>query len=133
MTFRRELLNHVTQSIQQAIERTDLPSLSSRLGLAVATLALVSPLASVAQTATAFVQNNIVSSDASVKPLQVDARMANSWGLAPGKAFWIDNPGSGFSLIVDKQAAPQSPQNAAIPNPAPVTRFPIVPVNLTVK
>jgi uncharacterized protein (TIGR03118 family) len=59
-------------------------------------LPIVSVVAS-AQTSS-FVQTNIVS-DGSVTAQQTDPNMLNPWGIALGKAFWIDGQASGFSLV----------------------------------
>ncbi len=57
---------------------------------------LASPAAH-AQTSS-FVQTNIVS-DGAVTAAQTDPNMLNPWGIALGKAFWIDGQGSGFALV----------------------------------
>jgi uncharacterized protein (TIGR03118 family) len=76
---------------------------SARLLLAAVTA--LSPLTSLAQTSS-FVQTNIVS-DGSVPAMKTDPNLLNPWGIAIGKAFWIDSPGSGFSLIDDAQGNQQ--------------------------
>jgi len=58
-----------------------------------------------AQTSS-FVQTNIVS-DGSVPAMKTDPNLLNPWGIAIGKAFWIDSPGSGLSLIDDAQGNQQ--------------------------
>jgi uncharacterized protein (TIGR03118 family) len=55
------------------------------------------PVAVLAQTSS-YVQTNIVS-DGSVTAQQTDSNMLNPWGIALGKAFWIDGEASGFSLV----------------------------------
>ncbi len=47
-----------------------------------------------------FTQTNIVS-DGFVPAAQTDPTLVNPWGVAIGKAFWIDSPGSGMSLVDD--------------------------------
>jgi uncharacterized protein (TIGR03118 family) len=57
------------------------------------------PLSATAQ-ASAYVQTNIVS-DGAVLAAQMDPTLINPWGVSIGPQFWIDSPGSGFSLVDD--------------------------------
>lgn len=59
------------------------------------------PVVSRAQTST-YVQTNIVS-DGAVSALVTDSTLINPWGISIGPQFWIDSPGSGFSLVEDAQ------------------------------
>jgi uncharacterized protein (TIGR03118 family) len=52
-----------------------------------------------AQTST-YTQTNIVS-DGAVAAAQTDPTLINPWGVSIGPQFWIDSPGSGFSLADD--------------------------------
>src|SRR5215469_14875928 len=65
--------------------------------LSVLAAAAMSCIGSFAQTS-AYVQTNIVS-DGSISAAKTDPNLINPWGVAIGKAFWIDSPGSGLSLI----------------------------------
>lgn len=53
---------------------------------------------SVSGQTTSFVQTNIVS-DGAVPAQVTDPNMLNPWGIALGKAFWVDGEASGFSLV----------------------------------
>jgi uncharacterized protein (TIGR03118 family) len=75
------------------------------LSLFIAASAALSSLGSFAQTSS-YVQTNIVS-DGSVPAMKTDTNLLNPWGVAIGKAFWIDSPGSGLSLIDDAQGNQQ--------------------------
>jgi uncharacterized protein (TIGR03118 family) len=55
------------------------------------------PIVAPAQTSS-FVQTNIVS-DGAVPAQVTDPNMLNPWGIALGKAFWIDGEKSGFALV----------------------------------
>jgi len=68
---------------------------TSRYLLAASLLAL--PLSAPAQTS-AYVQTNIIS-DGAVSAMQTDPTLVNPWGVSIGPQFWIDSPGSGFSLV----------------------------------
>jgi hypothetical protein len=65
----------------------------------------LTPLSSFAQTSS-YVQTNIVS-DGFVSAAKTDHNLINPWGIAIGKAFWIDSPGSGLSLVDDSQGSQQ--------------------------
>ncbi len=73
------------------------------------------PFSSIAQAN--YVQTNIVS-DGSVSDAKVDASLIDPWGIAIGKAFWVDSPGSGLALVDDSQGNQQI--NVVIP-PASLT------------
>ncbi|RZU39146.1 TIGR03118 family protein [Edaphobacter modestus] len=73
--------------------------------LLLAAITAFSPLVSTAQTSS-YTQTNIVS-DGSVDASKTDPNLINPWGIAIGKAFWIDSPGSGLSLVDDAQGNPQ--------------------------
>lgn len=73
--------------------------------LFLATITTLLSLPSLAQTSS-YVQTNIVS-DGSVQASKADSNLVNPWGIAIGKAFWIDSPGSGLSLIDDAQGNQQ--------------------------
>jgi uncharacterized protein (TIGR03118 family) len=60
---------------------------------------LTTSRSAVAQTST-YVQTNIIS-DGAVPAMQTDPTLINPWGVSIGPQFWIDSPGSGFSLVVD--------------------------------
>jgi uncharacterized protein (TIGR03118 family) len=75
------------------------------LSLFIVAMAALFPLGSSAQTSS-YIQTNIVS-DGSVPAMKTDRNLLNPWGVAIGKAFWIDSPGSGLSLIDDAQGAQQ--------------------------
>ena len=60
---------------------------------------LALPLIAPAQTS-AYVQTNIIS-DGAVPATQTDPTLINPWGVSIGPQFWIDSPGSGFSLVED--------------------------------
>src|SRR5271170_5149128 len=70
---------------------------TTRLLAAAYLLAL--PLTAPAQTS-AYVQTNIIS-DGAVPAMQTDPTLINPWGISIGTQFWIDSPGSGFSLVED--------------------------------
>jgi len=111
-------LSAVVERLQQKRNKFDEKKLRNKLlfSLSLATLAAASSLCSFAQTSS-FTQTNIIS-DGSVSAAKTDSRLINPWGLAIGKAFWIDSPGSGFSLVVDAQGNPQPPLAVAVPAPA---------------
>src|SRR5580698_2790831 len=75
------------------------------LSLSIVSSTAMSSLGSSAQTSS-YVQTNIVS-DGSVPAMKTDTNLLNPWGVAIGKAFWIDSPGSGLSLIDDAQGNQQ--------------------------
>jgi uncharacterized protein (TIGR03118 family) len=75
------------------------------LSLSIVAATAMSSLGSSAQTSS-YVQTNIVS-DGSVPAMKTDTNLLNPWGVAIGKAFWIDSPGSGLSLIDDAQGNQQ--------------------------
>jgi uncharacterized protein (TIGR03118 family) len=60
---------------------------------------LLLPLNSFAQTS-AYVQTNLIS-DGAVPAKQTDPTLINPWGVSIGTDWWIDSPGSGFSLVED--------------------------------
>lgn len=72
---------------------------SRATGLFLAVALLAAPLSAVAQVS-AYVQTNIIS-DGSVPAAQTDPTLINPWGVSIGPDFWIDAPGSGFSLVDD--------------------------------
>lgn len=74
-----------------------LRSLCTTSSLFAAMLLPVLPIAALAQTSS-FVQTNIVS-DGAVPAQVADPNMLNPWGIALGKAFWVDGEASGFSLV----------------------------------
>jgi uncharacterized protein (TIGR03118 family) len=57
------------------------------------------PFHSFAQTS-AYVQTNLIS-DGAVPAKQTDPTLINPWGVSIGQDWWIDSPGSGFSLVED--------------------------------
>jgi uncharacterized protein (TIGR03118 family) len=63
------------------------------------------PTAAFAQTSS-FVQTNIVS-DGAVSAQVTDPNMLNPWGIALGKAFWVDGEKSGFALVDNATGAQQ--------------------------
>ena len=70
-----------------------------------AAVAALASLPAVAQISS-YTQTNIVS-DGSAQASKTDPNLVNPWGIAIGKAFWLDSPGSGFSLIDDAQGNQQ--------------------------
>src|ERR1700744_1280921 len=60
---------------------------------------LLLPFHSFAQTS-AYVQTNLIS-DGAVPAKQTDPTLINPWGVSIGQDWWIDSPGSGFSLVED--------------------------------
>src|SRR6187402_770805 len=113
-----EALSAVVERLQQKRNNFDEKKLRNKLvfSLSLATLAAASSLYSFAQTSS-FTQTNIVS-DGSVAAAKTDPNLINPWGIAIGKAFWVDSPGSGLSLIYDAQGNPQPPTTVAVPAPA---------------
>jgi uncharacterized protein (TIGR03118 family) len=75
------------------------------LSLLFSAVAALCPIGSFAQTST-YTQTNIVS-DGAVAANKTDPNLTNPWGIAIGKAFWIDSPTSGLSLIDDSQGNQQ--------------------------
>jgi uncharacterized protein (TIGR03118 family) len=70
---------------------------SNKVARNLATFLLALPLGASAQTS-AYVQTNLIS-DGAVPAMQTDPTLINPWGVSIGPQFWIDSPGSGFSLV----------------------------------
>jgi uncharacterized protein (TIGR03118 family) len=87
-----------------------------------ATALFAAPLSAAAQ-ATAYAQTNIIS-DGAVPAAQMDPTLINPWGVSIGAQFWIDSPGSGFSLVDDASgnqdfAVEVPPANSTSPHGTP--------------
>jgi uncharacterized protein (TIGR03118 family) len=75
-------------------------TLYARIAKLLVALPLISAACNaIAQTST-YAQTNIVS-DGAVAAAQTDPTLINPWGISIGPQFWIDSPGSGFSLVED--------------------------------
>ncbi|ADV81105.1 TIGR03118 family protein [Terriglobus saanensis] len=111
-----DALSTVVERLQQKLYKFDQKKLRNKHVLSLS-LAALTAASSFAQTSS-FTQTNIISSDSSIPAAKTDSRLINPWGLAIGKAFWIDSPVSGFSLVVDPQGNPQPPLAVAVPPPA---------------
>ncbi|MGA3032205.1 MAG: TIGR03118 family protein [Terracidiphilus sp.] len=101
------------------------PSKGSRprvTGLLIAAALFAAPLSAAAQ-ASAYVQTNIIS-DGAVSAAETDPTLINPWGVSIGPQFWIDSPGSGFSLVdyasgVKDFAVEVPPANSTSPHGTP--------------
>ena len=104
-------MTHIPKAIGRHLQKTyhsfdsEGSHKNSLLRLFIVVAAVLSPLGSSAQTSS-YEQTNIVS-DGSVPAMKTDTNLLNPWGVAIGKAFWIDSPGSGLSLIDDAQGTQQ--------------------------
>ena len=107
------------------VRSTHPPSKASRprvMGLLLAAALFAAPLSAAAQ-ASAYVQTNIIS-DGAVPAAQMDPTLINPWGVSIGPQFWIDSPGSGFSLVDDASgnkgfAVAVPPANSTSPHGTP--------------
>jgi opacity protein-like surface antigen len=93
------------------------------MGLLLAAALFAAPLSAAAQ-ASAYVQTNIIS-DGAVPAAQMDPTLINPWGVSIGPQFWIDSPGSGFSLVDDASgnksfAVAVPPANSTSPHGTPL-------------
>ncbi len=94
-----------------------------RVCLLAACTILLLPFGAFAQTSV-YVQTNLIS-DGAVPAKQTDPTLINPWGVSIGQDWWIDSPGSGFSLVEDNKfnksfavAVPGAVSTAAHGSPA---------------
>jgi len=103
--------SHLSPPSSRAVEHAALHACSANarnkvfqtwaMALRAAAPLLATPCNAVAQ-ASAYVQNNIIS-DGAVPAQQTDSTLIDPWGISIGPQFWIDAPGSGFSLVEKRE------------------------------
>ena len=69
---------------------------------------------------TSFVQTNLVSDLATLKPVTVDTNLVNPWGLAasPNGPWWVSDNNAGVSTLYDGNTAAKIPLTVTIPSPS---------------